>query len=496
MIFKIYKYLLFIITICFGYLYGQHLISSNPSEIIFYEKIKFLNQNYNKSLTIRPLYIINNENIFSISIYSDFFINDNRPNLENMGNKWVGKGLGSFTGINLFYANKYIIMNIEPYYYNSQNEDVNETNRYPAYSFEAPNIFNVLNDNRYFKNEPYRDIGFRESSIFLHHKKFGIGISNSNMWWGPGLHSSLTMTNNTTGFPHLMIGTINEKIIGKIGINLRYYFSQLKKIKGSPYFSALTFSSRIFSKPTITFGLTRNYLSGGLPTDREFSMLDAALLPFESLFIDQKIKNYPTGWDAHDNWDQTMSGYITIEDFDSGLIFFIELGTDDHRQNLMDLRSQPDHTMASIIGIRKYGIFNDDSFFAGFEYANIKYTYTHKFRGIGSWWWRDFYEYSTYDGRRWAAHSGSDSDDFYFYFGYDNNSWSFTPGFNYERHGIITGNPPEQKFEFRLDLKFSYKKYRFKIYYERELLNNFEFIPGKLYRANVLWFRIEKDFLI
>ena len=88
-------------------------------------------------------------------------------------------------------------------------------------------------NNRYFKNEPYRDIGFRESSIFLHHKKFGIGISNSNMWWGPGLHSSLTMTNNTTGFPHLMIGTINEKIIGKIGINLRYYFSQLKKIKGN-----------------------------------------------------------------------------------------------------------------------------------------------------------------------------------------------------------------------------------------------------------------------
>ena len=31
-----------------------------------------------------------------------------------------------------------------------------------------------------------------------------------------------------------------------------------------------------------SFGLTRNYLSGGLPTDREFSMLDAALLPFES----------------------------------------------------------------------------------------------------------------------------------------------------------------------------------------------------------------------
>ena len=31
---------------------------------------------------------------------------------------------------------------------------------------------------------------------------------------------------------------------------------------------------------------------------------------------------------------------------------------------------------------------------------------------------RDFYDYSSYDNRRWAAHSGSDSDDLYIFFGY------------------------------------------------------------------------------
>ena len=44
-----------------------------------------------------------------------------------MGNKWVGKGLGSFTGINLFYANKYIIMNIELHHNNNEYTYVNMT---------------------------------------------------------------------------------------------------------------------------------------------------------------------------------------------------------------------------------------------------------------------------------------------------------------------------------------------------------------------------------
>ena len=121
------------------------------------------------------------------------------------------------------------------------------------------------------------------------------------------------------------------------------------------------------------------------------------------------------------------------------------------------------------------------------------YCYTYKYRGGGHWWWSNYYDYSTYDGRRWAAHSGSDSDDFYLFFGYNDNNWTFIPGFNYERHGIINGNPPEVKIEFRLDIRFIYKKYRINIYYEKELLNNSEFVPNEVRRSNVFWFGIEKD---
>ena len=90
------------------------------------------------------------------------------------------------------------------------------------------------------------------------------------MWWGPGVHSSLTMTNNTTGFPYLMIGTLNEVDYKNIGFNFRYIFSQLQKVIGNPYYTALIFSVKFAKNPCIEFGMSRNFLSGGIRSYQSF----------------------------------------------------------------------------------------------------------------------------------------------------------------------------------------------------------------------------------
>lgn len=41
-----------------------------------------------------------------------------------------------------------------------------------------------------------------QSNINYNFNKFSLGISNENIWWGPGLYHSLTMTNNAPGFLH------------------------------------------------------------------------------------------------------------------------------------------------------------------------------------------------------------------------------------------------------------------------------------------------------
>ena len=465
-------------------LFGQHLILADPINLFKIEYESYFDSTITPNLTIRP--IITNNDIYNwkIKVRSELYFNNNAPNYENMGNRFIGKGIGSFNSINISYLGKYFSFAIEPFYLNSQNKPIEIIGR--------NGIFSKLNDVPYNRSS-YEPFGFRESMIFVHYNNIGFGFSNSNLWWGPGIHNSLVMTNNTTGFPHIMIGTLNEKRYKNIGYNLRYYFSKLDKTLGNPYFTALVGSLRFYTTPLITIGLSRNYVSGGLPTDRPFTSRDAALLIFEQLLIDTKIREYPDDWEAHDPWDQTMAAFMMLDFLESKLRLYLEVGTNDHRQNLSDLRAQPDHALAYIIGLRKYSLFNNDNLIGGFEYANLILGRFWSHRATPNWYDRYSYDYSSYDGLRWAAHSGSDSDDFYIYFGYNGNKWSIIPALNYERHGVIFTRPAEVKMELRIDFSYIWKDYRINIFFEREWLEHAGFVPNKWRIGNVIWFGIERD---
>lgn len=482
--------ILFIILILFSFLHGQYLIDASPYNIIKMEKNN-TSSNYITGL-IRPVIFPSNSTFFSLKIQSMFSLNDNRPNAENIGNIWIGKGIGSYNELSFYYSSKYLTLSLVPYYFLNQNYYVESPQR-TIDDPERSEVFNVLNDQRYYVSSPFVSSGFRETELLFHYKQFGIGLSNKNLWWGPGFHSSLTMTNNTAGFPHLVIGTINDKKINNIGYGLRYFFSKLNKVNGKPYYTALVGSMTFYNEPTISIGFSRNYLSGGFtPGERTITTRDAALLPFESLFVDTK-KVDDDIYGGHDYWDQTISGFVVFDFIKSRAKFFIELGTDDHRQNFSDLRSQPEHNSAIIVGLRKYGLFNNDYLLSGFEYANIKKSYTNKFRTGGHWWWKDWYSYSTYEGRRWAAHSGSDSDDLLLFIGIDKDEFSFIPSFNYERHGIVTALNPEVKLEIRLNIILKFKSYNVKIYLENEYIYNSDFIIDKKRNSNFILFGINKD---
>tara|TARA_B100000579_G_C22828468_1_gene854582 strand:+ start:875 stop:2362 length:1488 start_codon:yes stop_codon:yes gene_type:complete len=475
---------LLIIFIIFDESYGENFIYADPFNLLKVEQKFSFDSTSIPSLTIRPL--IKNINNYNLELIarSEFYYNSSAPNFENMGNRFIAKGFGFFTSINLSYTGKYFSLSIEPFYITSQNKALPINGR--------DGMFYNLNDNPKHRLS-YLSAGLRETQLYFHFRELGFGFSNANMWWGPGLHNTLTMTNNTTSFPHLMIGTVNEKRINKIGINLRYIFSKLDKTIGDPYFTALVGTLRYYSNPLITIGLSRNYLSGGLPTDRPFTRLDAALIVFEQLLIDTKLREYPPEWDAHDPWDQTMAGFIMLDFPESKLRLFVEIGTNDHRQNFSDLRTHPDHALAYILGMRKYGFFRNENLVAGFEYTNLILGKFWDYRATPNWYNRASYDYSSYDGLRWAAHSGSDSDDFFIYFGYQNDKWSFIPAFNYERHGVIYTRQPEVKMEIRFDFRYSWGEYRINMFFEREWIEHAGFIPNKWRIGNVVWFGIERD---
>ena len=97
--------------------YRQNIISADPFDLFIYEQEKFLENDHQQSFLIRPLLNQLNNSRWSLVTRNELFFNDNGPNLENMGNRWLGRGASIFSGLNLSYSNKYISLSIEPYYF-------------------------------------------------------------------------------------------------------------------------------------------------------------------------------------------------------------------------------------------------------------------------------------------------------------------------------------------------------------------------------------------
>ena len=529
------------IFLIFSNINGQIFTKADPFYLFEQEKNSFaIDVNKSKNFLIRPFLNFNDTTIigtWSVGFRTELFFNDNAPNLENTSDRWIGKGMSFFQGLHVAYTNKFLSLSLEPYYFINQNKDYAESwkdyfisipdsikNKYNYFRYDQPfreEKFSKLNDNRPYENEPYRKTGIREAQIYLHYNGLGVGYSNANMWWGSGYHSSLNMTNNTTGFPHLMIGTIKEQRYKDFGITLRYIFADsLKYNAAKPFYTAVTSSITYYSEPIISLGFSRTYLTGGNRTKEIITRKEAMLIPFEPLYLEDKQTDPDDPLSSVDIWDQTLVGYFSAVFSKVGLVVFAEYGRNDHAWDKEDFIRQPDHTGASVIGLRKYGFFNNPYLIGGFEYTNISKTKYWNERQSADWYDRRNFDYWSYNGRHWGAHSGPDSDDFYLYFGYMSDKLSVIPSFNYERHGVISNKIPERdysyvdewlkiggnhdfwseiKIEYRLDLRYKYKGFLFNLYYEREKIHNDQFRGWadqvfKKRKSNVFWLGIERRF--
>ena len=509
--------ILFIISSVSAQLY----IPADPFDLLFTEQKIMMGGDDPGSLMIRPVIppIKQSKREWSLKVRNEVFYNSGAPNLENTSDRWIGNGISLFTSANIVYNNEYIFASIEPFYFRSQNIIRIEPQRISK--------FNHLNDNIAHVKTPYTSAGIRETQLYLKFNGFGGGFSNANMWWGPGLHSSLMMTNNTTGFRHLMLGTVTEQRYKNWGFNGRYILSKFgEKSKSEPYYSGFVFNTTYYSIPTITVGFARAFLSGGKNTNYDISLLEAALLPFEIVNVEKPNKKE----DILNPVDQTYAGYINFRFPKSGTVLFLEYGRNEGPKNIKDFILTPDHSDAFTIGVRKYGLFNNINFFVALEYTNLAHSSFWKMKETDDWYSDFQFDYYTYDGRYWAAHSGPDSDDFTILFGYSNNVISIMPSFNYERHSLThpyvlieeeantlvydkyfgdyflieerqiyrgMSDLAETKMEFRCDFRYRYKGFHFSFYYEYEYVLNYKFSDHNEIKSrrsgNVFWLGIERD---
>jgi len=444
---------------------AQTHLPADPFHLLINEKLQFDDLLPLQSNIFRPVYYDSDSLSFSLSLRNESFFNDNAPNQENMDVRYFSKGFGNFQSIQLSMNSPFLTLMAEPYISNSKFYNVNKINRVDTFAY--------LNDQPLAQSDLPSNSGFRNLLAFVHYKGFGIGWHSGNRWWGPGIHSAFQMTNNTVPFPAQILGTIKEIRIGRLGFYGLYTFAHINDETGekAKYFTSLNGQLSFYGPIIISTGFSRNYLTGGMPAGESgyiWTKNDARKIIFEDIFISNLIdKEYTVG--GHDMWDQTLSGYLSLTLPKRRLKIYLEIGFNDNRMYFADFLSQPDHGMATIIGIRDYGI-GDTNLLWGFEWTNLMITYTSRHRptGPGTWFINPLYNYSSYYGRRWSAHSGADSDDWFLYAGYLSDNFMFVPSFNYERHGIVSHRPAEVKLEARLDIRYNYNNNWLGIFYEKQ----------------------------
>ena len=336
-----------------------------------------------------------------------------------------------------------------------------------------------------------------QSSFAIHLNGVGFGLSNESMWFGPGFHSSLILSNNAPGFKHYFIGTLEQLRFKNYGLNFKFLVYENKEIDSPFFHSAFAGSFTIYNNPIITFGFARSFFSKELD-NLNWTISDASKLVIKPLFGSDKgheglFPGEPKNWEP---WDQSISGYLKLYFPEDKIYTYLELGTDDSRANMVDLRAHWDHNIGYIIGMRNYGIFNYEQIFYGIEYISTKNsTNTHRddyYRGgitDPNYYTNSQYLYSTYGGRRIGAHSGSDSDDLIFLLGYTKNSLSSIISYNFERRGVSNGikSAPEIKEEVVLSFNYNINRIRYSIYIENEKIWNYRFDASNKPRfSNVL----------
>ena len=195
---------------------------------------------------------LNNNNHLNLNYGYDFVNNTVLPQNWNDGNMFPAKGWQErhIFGVNIRYNFLDInfqpewlkVQNLQQDYYPGNPEDGNFMPKYYG------SVANVVDNFRQFGQSKIDTFSYGQSRIGFISKYIGVGISNQNIWWGPGKRNSIIFTNNASGFKHYYLGTVQP----------------LKSVIGDIEFNAITgiLDTNWYSDPDIP--LMRSIWSGGI----------------------------------------------------------------------------------------------------------------------------------------------------------------------------------------------------------------------------------------
>ncbi|WP_162945009.1 capsule assembly Wzi family protein [Flavisolibacter nicotianae] len=331
--------------------------------------------------------------------------NTHHPFGRNDGAMIQAKGYQSLVSAGFFAQAGHFSLQVQPEFVFAQNSafpgfpaqfsDSLWASYYSLYS-------NIIDAPERFGSRAYRKFFPGQSSLRFQLKKFSLGISTENLWWGPGVRNALIMSNNAPGFPHLTFntteplqlpfGTLEGQLVSGLLQQSGYLLPDTnRRLNGKPiyqqkpggdrYLNGMVLSLQPKWTKGLFLGLSRVFYVNRSNMRSSFN----GYLPV----IGQVFKGSVADAVNEDSLgrDQLFSIFFRLLLPKEKAEVYAEFGRNDHAGNSRDLVMEPEHSSAFTIGLRKlFPTRKNGDLELTFELTNLQLPTTQLVREQQSWY--------------------------------------------------------------------------------------------------------------
>lgn len=140
----------------------------------------------------------------------DLYGNTTYPFGGNDGAVWQGRDLSAQIGAGLAFRWGVLSASVAPTLASQQNGyyPILPTPGGGDLAYASAIYGAALDSPQRFGGTAFWTLAPGQSFVQVDHAGFGLGFSTENLWWGPGMRSSILMTDEGPGIPHLYAGTV------------------------------------------------------------------------------------------------------------------------------------------------------------------------------------------------------------------------------------------------------------------------------------------------
>jgi len=264
-------------------------------------------------------------------------------------------------------------------------------------------IYNLIDLPEKFGEGAYQKVLWGQSSARLTVGPVSFGLSNENLWWGPGMRNSLMMSNNASGFKHITLNTVKPiktpigyfegQLIGGRLDSSGFYPPVLERnnigatyIKAKPndwrYLNGLMLSYQPRWVPGLFLGATRVFQTYRGDMGNTLNDYLPVIIPMTKKQLgeqeeDSKLRDQIASLFARWVWKEAHAE------------IYFEYGREDHAWDAIDVFLEPEHSRAYLLGFRKMiplKKYPGHAILISLEDTHMQSSYSGGTRNPGSWY--------------------------------------------------------------------------------------------------------------